>query len=63
MNNYLEKAINVYLVFLDISIAVEKVYHHGLIFNMEQFKTSENILDLRESSLTERKQYIIINSK
>ena len=41
----------------------DKSYHPGLIFIMKTLEICENILDLTESYLTDRRHYVVINDK
>ena len=50
-------------VFLDILKAFDKVWHDGIISKLTQNLTSENLLNLLEDFLKERKQRVVLNSK
>ena len=49
-------------VFLDISKACDKVWHHGLIVKLKNYGIS-GLLQLIESYLSNRKQGIVVNGK
>ena len=55
------KSFEVRSVFLDISKAFDKVWHHGLIFKLEQNGISGNILKLFQNYLSNRKQRVVLN--
>ena len=55
------KSLEVRAVFLDISIAFDKVWHDGLIFKLEQNGISGNLLRLLQNYLDDRKQLVVIN--
>ena len=50
-------------VFLDISKAFDKVWHDGIIYKLTQNGVSENLLNLLEDFLKERKQRVVLNEQ
>ena len=48
-------------VFLDMSIAFEKVWHEGVLFKLKQNGISGSVLKLPSSYLNERKQRVLLN--
>ena len=55
------KSFEVRTVFLDISKAFDKVWHDGLIFKLEQYGMSGNLLKLVQNYLINRKQRVVQN--
>ena len=49
--------------FLDISKAFDKVWHEGLIFKLETFGISGNLLKLFQSFLCDRQQRVVLNGQ
>ena len=49
--------------FLDISKAFDKVWHKGLIFKLETFSISGNLLKLFQSFLCDRQQRVVLNGQ
>ena len=49
--------------FLDISKAFDKVCHEGLIFKLETFGISGNLLKLFQSFLCDRQQRVVLNGQ
>ena len=47
--------------FLDISKAVDKVWHEGLLFKLEHVGISGNLLSLLKSFLNNRFQRVVLN--
>ena len=47
--------------FLDISKAFDKVWHEGLLFNLEHIEISGNLLSLLKSFLNNRLQRVVLN--
>ena len=50
-------------VFLDISIAFDKVWHEGFIFELKQNGISGNLLSVLSDSFKDRKQRVILNGQ
>ena len=50
-------------VFLDISKALDKGWHKGLIFKLRQNGISGNLLDILSDFLSDRKQRVVLNGK
>ena len=50
-------------VFLDISKAFDKVWHDGIIYKLTQNGISENLLNLLDDFLKERKQRVVLNGQ
>ena len=48
-------------VFLDISKAVDKVWHEGLIFKLKQNGVTGSVINLLTNYLTNRKQCVVLN--
>ena len=48
-------------VFLDISKALDKGWHKGLIFKLRQNGISGNLLDILSDFLSDRKQRVVLN--
>ena len=55
------KYFEVRTVFLDISRAFDKLWHDGLIFNLEQNDISGNLIRLFQNYLSNRKQRVVLN--
>ena len=55
------KSLEVRAVFLDISKAFDKFWHHGLLFKLKQNGISGKLLNLFESYLHNRKQRVALN--
>ncbi len=53
----------VFLVFLDITKAFDKVYHDGLLFKLEQFGITWNLLAWFKSYLSGRRQRVVIDGR
>ena len=49
--------------FLDISKALDKVWHEGLIFKLEHIAISGNLLSLLKSFLINRFQRVVLNDQ
>ena len=49
--------------FLDISKAFDKVWQEGLIFKLDHIGTSENLLSLLKSFLSNRFQRVVLNGQ
>ena len=49
--------------FLDISKAFDKVWHDGIIYKLTQNGISENLLNLLQKFLKERKQRVVLNGQ
>ena len=49
--------------FLDISKAFDKVWHDGLLYKLESFGISGNLLDFFHSCLNNRQQRIVLNGQ
>ena len=49
--------------FLDISKAFDKVWHEGLLFKLERIGSSENLLSLFKSFLSNRFQRVVLNGQ
>ena len=56
------ESLEVRAVFLDISKALDKVWHNGLIFKLEQNGISGGLLQLLENYLSNRKQRVVLNN-
>ena len=54
-------SLEVRTLFLDISKAIDKVWHGGLIFKLEQNGISGNLLKLLQNYLSNRKQRVVQN--
>ena len=50
-------------VFLDISKTFEKAWHDGIIYKLTQNGISENLLNLLDDFLKERKQRVVLNGQ
>ena len=50
-------------VFIDISKALDKVWHSGLIYKLKQNGVAGNLLDTLTNFLKERKQRVILNGQ
>ena len=50
-------------VFLDISKAFDKVWHEGLIYELEQNGVKGNLLETLTNFLDDRKQQVVLNSQ
>ena len=50
-------------VFLDISKALDKVWHDGIIFNLEQNGISGKLNKLLHDFLVNRKQRVVLNGQ
>ena len=50
-------------VFLDISVAFDKDWHEGFIFELKQNGISGNLLSVLSDSLKDRKQRVILNGQ
>ena len=50
-------------VFLDISKAFDKIWHHGIIFKLKQNDISANHLNLLSNFLGNRKQRVVLNGQ
>ena len=55
------KSLAVRAVFLNISKAVDKVWHDGLIFKLKQNGISGNLIKLFENFLHNRKHRLVLN--
>ena len=49
--------------FLDISKAFDKVWHDGLLYKLESFGISGNLLKLFNSYLNNRQQRVVVNGQ
>ena len=49
--------------FLDISKAFDKVWHDGLLYKLESFGISGNLLKLFHSYLNNRQQRVVLNGQ
>ena len=49
--------------FLDISKALDKVWHEGLLFKLERIGISGNLLSLLKSFLSNRFQQVVLNGQ
>ena len=58
-DNY--KSLEVRGVFLDMSKAFDKVWHEGLIYKLQTFGISGNLLTLLSSFLHDRRQRVVLN--
>ena len=50
-------------VFLDISKAVDKVWHEGIIFKLKQNGISDDLLNILSDFLRNRKQRVTLNGQ
>ena len=50
-------------VFLDVSKALDKVWHDGIIYRVTQNGISGDLLNLKEDFLKERKQRVLLNGQ
>ena len=48
-------------IYLDMSKAIDKVWHEGLIFKLEQNNNEGKLLDFVENHLSNRKQRVVLN--
>ena len=55
------ESLEVRAVFLDISKAVDKVWHEGLLFKLKQNGISGGLLNLFQNYLNNRKQRVVLN--
>ena len=55
------KSLEVRAVFLDISKAFDKVWHDGLLFNLNQNGINGSVFKLFENYLHNRKQRVVLN--
>ena len=55
------KSLEVRAIFLDISEAIDKVWHEGLLFKLKQNGISGNLFKLFENYLLNRKQRVVLN--
>ena len=58
-----DEAFDVRSVFLNISLAFDKVWHDGLIFKLKQNGISGNLLNLLSNFLRNRKQRVVLNGQ
>ena len=58
-----DEGLEVRSVFLDISKALDKVWHDGIIFKLTQNGISENLLNLWRDFLNERKERAVLNGQ
>ena len=58
-----DKGYEVRGVFLDISVAFDKVWHEGLIFELKQNRISGKLLRLIKEFLSDRKQRVVLNGQ
>ena len=58
-----DEGLEVRSVFLDISKALDKVWHDGIIFKLTQNGISENLLNLLRDFLNERKERAVLNGQ
>ena len=56
-----DEGLDVWSVFLDISKALDKVSHDGIIFKLTQNDISGNLLNLLRDFLNERSQRVALN--
>ena len=56
-----DEGLDVWSVFLDISKALDKVSHDGIIFKLTQNDISGNLLNLLPDFLNERSQRVALN--
>ena len=56
-----KSSLEVRSVFLDISIAFDKVWHEGLIFKLQQNGVDGSMLTLLSSYLSNRRQRVVLN--
>ena len=50
-------------LFLDVSSAVDKVWHDGLLAKLSQIGVNESFHDILGSYLTDRKQIVVVDCK
>ena len=53
--------LDVHGIFLDISKALDKVWHDGLIFTLRQNGNCGDMIDILEDFLRDRKQKVVLN--
>ena len=58
-----DEGFDVRSVFLDISKALDKVWHDGIIFKLKQNGISGNLLSLLSNFLRNRKQRVLLNGQ
>ena len=58
-----DEGFDVRSVFLDISKALDKVWHDGIIFKLKQNGISGNLLSLLSNFLRHRKQRVLLNGQ
>ena len=49
--------------FLDISKAIDKIWHKGLIFKLKTYGVEGKLLKLLENYLTDRQQRVVLNDQ
>ena len=50
-------------VFLDISKALDKVWHKGLIYKLQKNGVADNVLNTLAKFLKDRKQIVVLNGQ
>ena len=60
-NLYVNPSIDTMDVFLDMSKAFDKVWHHGLIFKLKTYRIQPNLLALISNYLCNRHQGVVLN--
>ena len=63
MYENLDKGRNISIIFLDVSKAFDRVWHHGLIFKLKAFGIWGPLLQWFESYLSNRRQRVIIDGQ
>jgi hypothetical protein len=59
----LDSGKDVCAIFLNVSKAIDKVWHEGLIFKLRQFGITDTLISLLENYLTDRSQRVVPNGK
>ena len=61
--NAFDKGLEVRGIFFDISKAIDKVWHNGLIFKLRQNGISGDIINILQDFLRSRKQRVVLNGQ
>ena len=60
---YIDESLEVRVVFLDISKAFDKVWHHGLLYKLQKCGINGKLLEWFEDYLRDRLQRVVINGQ